>query len=859
MHSTLTEIDVKNNGVADSPTHRADHRTAPQASDKPQDSVQWTRFGLLVVELVGLTCVIGRYQLESAAFLELFLLAMLGFSVHYFLPLKYRLGFFLCLSLASIALVLGIVQGAWLVALGLVLIGIAHLAIPFAARLTLLLTAGLILAAIRAGWAPAPWSPAIWPILGAMFMFRLIVYVYDLKHGQAPASWSERLSYFFMLPNVCFPLFPVIDSRMFSRSYYDGDRHDIHQRGIEWIARGLIQLILYRLVYQNMVIDPIDVGNVADLAHYCLWLFLLYLRVSGQFHVIVGMLHLFGFNLPETHRLYYFASSFTDFWRRINIYWKDFMMKVFYYPVYFRARRLGPTLGIVLSTAIVFGLTWALHAYQLFWIRGAYVFTWNDLLFWSILCGLVVVNSLWESRFGRQRTISKPSRTWKDTAALALKTCATFVVICILWSFWSSASLSSWFSLWPAALVPPTSAQFRTIGVVAAVGLAALGLFLAWKAWVDPYVNRRFELRTAVVLCELFILNLLSISAVYGRMGWVGEQVATARFGGLNVAEMANLERGYYEDLLTVDRFNGELAAMYAKRPPGWVSTLKDLNMELPAAGLQYELRPQADVIFKGASFRTNRWGMHDRDYSKQRPDGYLRIALLGASHVMGTGVEMESTFDSVLERRLNREHPDSRFQGYEILNFAVYGYKPVEQIQVLREKALPFGPNALLYVGHPGDADRVVLYLSRAVESGAELRYPFLSQIVQRAGVSRETPVRLIQRRLQPFGEEILSWVYQTMIADCNQKDIPALFALLPMVPESAQTHDTTPDLELAKAAGFQILDLGNVYHGHNRQSLWIAEWDAHPNARGHELIGDRLYELLQGKWQPLFSEIQP
>ncbi|MEX0827595.1 MAG: hypothetical protein WD005_01450, partial [Haliea sp.] len=353
MHSTLTEIDVKNNGVADSPTHRADHRTAPQASDKPQDSVQWTRFGLLVVELVGLTCVIGRYQLESAAFLELFLLAMLGFSVHYFLPLKYRLGFFLCLSLASIALVLGIVQGAWLVALGLVLIGIAHLAIPFAARLTLLLTAGLILAAIRAGWAPAPWSPAIWPILGAMFMFRLIVYVYDLKHGQAPASWSERLSYFFMLPNVCFPLFPVIDSRMFSRSYYDGDRHDIHQRGIEWIARGLIQLILYRLVYQNMVIDPIDVGNVADLAHYCLWLFLLYLRVSGQIHVIVGMLHLFGFNLPETHRLYYFASSFTDFWRRINIYWKDFMMKVFYYPVYFRARRLGPTLGIVLSTAIV--------------------------------------------------------------------------------------------------------------------------------------------------------------------------------------------------------------------------------------------------------------------------------------------------------------------------------------------------------------------------------------------------------------------------------------------------------------------------------------------------------------------------
>ena len=71
--------------------------------------------------------------------------------------------------------------------------------------------------------------------------------------------------------------------------------------------------------------------------------FLLYVRISGQFHLVIGMLHLFGFNLPETHHRYLLASSFTDFWRRINIYWKDFMMKVFYYPAFFRLRKLGET------------------------------------------------------------------------------------------------------------------------------------------------------------------------------------------------------------------------------------------------------------------------------------------------------------------------------------------------------------------------------------------------------------------------------------------------------------------------------------------------------------------------------------
>ena len=114
-----------------------------------------------------------------------------------------------------------------------------------------------------------------------------------------------------------------------------------------WLLRGAIHLILYRLVYNRLVIDAADVTTVPQLVQYLLWPFLLYLRVSGQFHIIVGILHLFGFNLPETHHAYFLASSFTDFWRRINIYWKDFMMKLFYYPAYFRRKRGDPGAGRV--------------------------------------------------------------------------------------------------------------------------------------------------------------------------------------------------------------------------------------------------------------------------------------------------------------------------------------------------------------------------------------------------------------------------------------------------------------------------------------------------------------------------------
>ena len=45
----------------------------------------------------------------------------------------------------------------------------------------------------------------------------------------------------------------------------------------------------------------------SSLAGYLVCNYLLYLRVSGQFHMACGMLHLFGFQLPETHHHYLLA------------------------------------------------------------------------------------------------------------------------------------------------------------------------------------------------------------------------------------------------------------------------------------------------------------------------------------------------------------------------------------------------------------------------------------------------------------------------------------------------------------------------------------------------------------------------
>jgi D-alanyl-lipoteichoic acid acyltransferase DltB (MBOAT superfamily) len=260
------------------------------------------------------------FRLENQAlYHNIMLLAFYGFVIHYLLPSHYRLPFFLFISLGAIAGILGFVNGVRLIGVGLGLIGICHLPVSYTARLAVLLVAGAVLAVLRAGWIEATWLDVIWPVLASMFMFRLIIYMYDLKHGKATPTLTSTLSYFFLLPNIVFPFFPVVDYSTFRRTYYNEEQHRTYQIGVQWLLRGAIHLILYRYINYYLMIGPEEVSNTPELVRFLIINFALYLRISGQFHLIIGILHLFGFNLPETHQLYFMAASFTDLWRRINI------------------------------------------------------------------------------------------------------------------------------------------------------------------------------------------------------------------------------------------------------------------------------------------------------------------------------------------------------------------------------------------------------------------------------------------------------------------------------------------------------------------------------------------------------------
>jgi alginate O-acetyltransferase complex protein AlgI len=408
------------------------------------------RFLPILAHLGVMVLVFLVYRLEGRAFQGVAAATFLALPVHYALPYRWKRPFFVALSIGALFAVFGMAAGAIVVGASLFLIGACRLPIPWVGRAAVVAGIALALGLARAGVYATSAPETAWAVLGSMFMFRMVLYLYELKHTKQRESLGDALAYFFLLPNFCFTwLFPVVDYRTLQRGYFAKEVHANQQAGLRMMFRGTVQLLLYRVVYHDLVIGMDRVVDPMTCLRFLTTNYLRYLHVSGQFHLAIGMLHLFGYSLPETHHGYLLASSFTDYWRRINIYWKDFMVRVVFNPVAFRLKRRPQWVALTAATTAVFVVTWITHAYQSFWVSGSWGFSWPDALFWGILGGLVLVNVQLDARSTRRRTLAAKAET--DIRSLAIrgaKVLATFATIAVLWSLWTSPSVAAWLEMW---------------------------------------------------------------------------------------------------------------------------------------------------------------------------------------------------------------------------------------------------------------------------------------------------------------------------------------------------------------------------------------------------------------------------
>lgn len=816
------------------------------------------------VLLVG--ALLSLLKLELAAVRRIVSVAALGFVVHHFLPQRHRLRFFILLSIGGLFLVmggsptarivdigLGLPRTAALLLLGGVLIWICRLPIGFWKRVGLLGVVGAGAAAFRYGAWESGNLTIIWPVLAAFFMFRVIVYLYDVSTSPKPVPFDRSVAYFFLLPNACTLLFPVIDFRTFLTKYYDEPPFVIYQRGATWMARGTIHLLLYQVVTLLFAIKITDVTTGADVIRFMVSNSLLYLKVSGSFHLCIGLLLLFGFNLPETNHRYFLASSFTDYWRRVNIYWRGFVMKVFYYPAFFKLKNLGQAGALALATLWSFFVTWALHLYQTFWLKGTASWSWPDTLFWGILGLLVLANSLWELRRGRKRKLAASRYTALEALGVAGRTAGTFALISLLWSLWSSPSLGDWARLWRAA-------DFATVGW----GLAVLGviavatiIFEILPTWLPakPASAPTDFVRTSTFYRQA-AMSAVSLATILGLAHWLLQperrqpsppSFNPARDVAAILASGADGGKGfgYYEHLASIDQTDKQLWESLRRQPFPRSFPVPDLWQ--PTNDFRFhEHYPNQRIDLAGVTFHTNRWGMADKDYEKAKPPGTLRVAVLGSSHVVGIGITDAERFEPVIEARLNAEHAaEGRF---ELLNFAIGGVGPLGHISTLRKKAGEFAPDIVVLVAHINDYGWTVDHLQRGLAGHAEADFDFHLPLLEKAHVSATTSRLVALERLTPYEAPLLDATYRQLARECQKIGALPVCVFLPL-PRNLPLDRTRASelIAMAENAGFTVVDLSHIYDGMNPADLMMDEAAAyHSNARANGIIANELYNRL-------------
>lgn len=825
-----------------------------QLAKDPSRGIGPAQLAGLTVQLALICLVVKLYEVESAQGLTRLLPLMGGgFVVNAMLPLRWRMSFFLALSVASIFLVLGIANGIWLIGIGLVLIGACHLPIPLSARVALILLLGAGLAYLQSGQLQTGWSPAVLPILGGMFMFRLAVYLYDLNNEKGPVSIQARLAYFFMLPNACFPFFPVVDYRAFLRSHYEKDALETYQIGMKWFFRGVVQLLVYRWIYHTFTDGPGDVETLGGVIAYMLSTYGLYLRVSGLFHLIVGVLCLYGFALPETHHLYFLASSFNDFWRRINIYWKDFMMKLFYYPVFMRVRHLGTIPAMCIATVVVFIGTWILHAYQWFWLRGEFPITIVDSLFWGFLGVMVIINSIYQAKHPKKATLGKPKWSWRNAALHSLKVVVFFTFMTMLWAFWSGSSVSEYRSLLQVAAGGSAGEFALLIAVlVGAVASGAAVQYMNFRGYsVLDEKNRPVLLRaSALTAAGAVALAAVTIPELEEMLGTRAGRVAMVmRDVGLNTRDERILERGYYEGLLGAGKMGSRVWETRLQRPPAdWIPFGQSDAVQLQDGVTWFTLKPSHETKHAYVTIRTNQWGMRDQEYTKEKPADTYRIAILGASYEMGFAVEQDAIYENVAEQMINAKLAAHGAGKVEILNFGVPGYGLIEWVEACEGKVWDFGTDAVLVTARAGDVYRTTGFLTKAVQNGVKLSPP-LADIVGRAGLDASMSEAEIQRRLnrrramgESFALQLYQWGYAEIAKRCREHGAKAIWVWIPRAEEGDATSEKVLQMRLAEDVEMPTLDLDGAYEGLDLKSIHVAPWDFHPNEEGHLRLGTRL-----------------
>ena len=263
-----------------------------------------------------------------------------------------------------------------------------------------------------------------------------------------------------------------------------------------------------------------------------------------------------------------------------------------------------------------------------------------------------------------------------------------------------------------------------------------------------------------------------------------------------------------------------------------------------------YELKTNIDSRLKLVSFKTNSHGLRDKEYPITKPPSTFRVAVIGSSFTYGSGVEIEDTYHTLLEERLNAESQNLR---YEFLNFGVGGYTTRNKLATMNYKVLNYDPDLVLFVldGSQFTDDKFKEFVPKPTKNHFFTSYTYKLIAKNRIFKSKEKRgSEFTKNHLERLDE--LNETLRTLSKVSRTNDIPICVIVL----DHDYLHLKLSN-EIKKLTEKNNLCFANTipsFKNKNFDDFVIYRIDFHPNVKAHEMFAESIYENLNS--QSIFEE---
>lgn len=369
---------------------------------------------------------------------------------------------------------------------------------------------------------------------------------------------------------------------------------------------------------------------------------------------------------------------------------------------------------------------------------------------------------------------------------------------------------------------------------------------------VDPSTPRGAAVACLVVLAVLLLPVAVFPGDDHPGLPTIERALKLVRKDRIPTDAADQMTAGYYEDLFDFSsRTISTNRLITGKWATNWSSyqamKMNQTDRRIPGF-LYFETQPNLDVPEFGGRLVTNSYGMADREYSLAIPEGTRRLSIIGDSISRGLGATHGKTFEALLEEKLNSLGRGPGPMRYEILNFAVGGYRITQLLWVLQNKAAQFHPHVnivvfteLTVVGKWAD------HIVQLVHDGRDLHYPYLKELVEKAKLRPDDDPQTFHAKLGPYREEVITWALQTMRASGREQGAELVVFIVPAASE-AEPERFAGIRKLVADLNIPLVDVTDAFAGiDNLTPYQISRLNTHPTDQGHALIAERIFERLQ------------